>query len=356
MKRLSGIVLIGLLLSACSKEEPPPEPVRPVLFIEVKPQAQENLGRFAGNIAARYESTLGFRVSGRIAQRSVDVGAQVKKGDMLAVLDPTDQQNQVRSTQGDLARVEAQLINAQANARRQQELFDRGVGAQAALDVAVTDLKTTQSSYDQAKAAMQQAKDQLSYSELRADHDAVVTEWKVEAGQVVSAGEQVVTLARPDIKEAVIDLPAQLGEQLPSDVVFTVASQLEPEINTTARVRELEPQAESTTRTRRARLTLADTPAAFRLGTAISVTLSSAIKPRIELPATAVQEADGKTQIWIIDMQNQTVSPRGVNIVSRSNGSVVLDGGVNNGDRVVTAGVNSLKPGQKIKVDKESPR
>jgi RND family efflux transporter MFP subunit len=356
MKRFSGVVLAGLLLSACSKEEPAPEPVRPVLFIEVKPQAQESLGRFAGNIAARYESTLGFRVSGRIAQRSVDVGAQVKKGDMLAVLDPTDQQNQVRSTQGDLARVEAQLINAQANARRQQELFDRGVGAQAALDVAVTDLKTTQSSYDQAKAAMQQAKDQLSYSELRADHDAVVTEWKVEAGQVVSAGEQVVTLARPDIKEAVIDLPAQLSDQLPSDVVFKVASQLEPEINTTATVRELEPQAESTTRTRRARLTLADTPAAFRLGTAISVTLSSAIKPRIELPTTTVQEIDGKTQIWVIDMQNQTVSPRVVTVVSRSDDSVVLAGGVNNGDRVVTAGVNSLKPGQKIKVDKESPR
>jgi RND family efflux transporter MFP subunit len=272
------------------------------------------------------------------------------------VLDPTDQQNQVRSTQGDLARVEAQLINAQANARRQQELFDRGVGAQAALDVAVTDLKTSQSSYDQAKAAVQQAKDQLSYSELRADHDAVVTEWKAEAGQVVSAGEQVVTLARPDIKEAVIDLPSQLGDQLPGDVVFTVASQLEPQINTTATIRELEPQAESSTRTRRARLTLADTPAAFRLGTAISVTLSSTVKPRIEVPATAVQEVDGKAQIWVIDMQSRTVSPRAVTVVSRSNGSVVLADGVNNGDRVVTAGVNSLKPGQKIKVDKESPR
>jgi RND family efflux transporter MFP subunit len=138
--------------------------------------------------------------------------------------------------------------------------------------------------------------------------------------------------------------------------VFTVASQLEPDINTTATVREIEPQAESTTRTRRARLTLADTPAAFRLGTAISVTLSSAIKPRIELPATAVQEVDGKTQIWVIDMQNQTVSPRAVTVVSRSNNSVVLAGGVNTGDRVLTAGVNSLKPGQKIKVDKESPR
>ncbi|HEY0287344.1 MAG TPA: efflux RND transporter periplasmic adaptor subunit [Pseudomonas sp.] len=357
MRRVSGILLIGALLSACGKDEPPPEPVRPVLFVEVQSQSEQTLGRFAGNIASRYESTLGFRVPGRIAQRIVDVGSEVKKGDLLAVLDPTDQQNQVRSTQGELARVEAQLINAQANARRQQELFDRGVGAQAALDIAVTDLKTTQSSYDQAKASLQQAKDQLSYSELRTDHDAVVTQWKVEAGQVVSAGEQVVTLARPEIKEAVIDLPATLVDQLPPGAVFQVASQLEPNISTTATIRELEPQAERTTRTRRARLTLADTPAAFRLGTAISVTVSSAIEPRIELPANALQEANGKTQIWIIDMHNQTVSPRQVEVVSRANDRVLLQpGAVKSGERVVTAGVNSLKPGQKVKVDKESPK
>ncbi|SDH09153.1 efflux RND transporter periplasmic adaptor subunit [Pseudomonas abietaniphila] len=355
MKRLSLMVLSGLMLGACSKEEPPPEPVRPVLYMEVKAQATENLGRFAGNIAARYESTLGFRVSGRIASRSVDVGSEVEKGQLLATLDPTDLQNQLRSSQGDLARVEAQYINAQANARRQQELFDRGVGAQAALDVAVTDLKTTQSSFNQAKASVQQAQDQLSYSELRTDHAAVVTEWKAEAGQVVSAGQQVVTLARPDIKEAVIDLPAPLAEQLPQDVVFKVASQLEPDINTTATLRELEPQAEASTRTRRARLTLADTPAAFRLGTAISVTLSSAIEPRIELPANALQEVDGKTQVWIVDMQNQTVSPHPVNVLSRGDDTLVVSG-VKGGERVVTAGVNSLKPGQKVKVDKDSPR
>ncbi len=355
MKRLSWIVLTGLL-SACSKEEPPPEPIRPVLYVEVKPQAEESLGRFAGNIAARYESTLGFRVGGRIASRSVDVGSEVQKGQLLATLDPTDLQNQLRATQGDLAKVEAQYINAQANARRQQELFDRGVGAQAALDIAVTDLKTTQSSFNQAKASVQQAQDQLSYSELRTDHAAVVTQWKAEAGQVVSAGEQVVTLARPDIKEAVIDLPAALAEQLPRSVEFRVASQLEPEINTSATVRELEPQAESSTRTRRARLTLAQTPAAFRLGTAVSVTLSSAIAPRIELPANVLQEIDGKTQIWVVDMQAQTVSPRPIKIVSRDDDTIVVVGGVKGGERVVTAGVNSLKPGQKVKVDKDSPR
>ena len=353
MKRL-GLLCMALLLGACSEKEKPPEPVRPVLSVTVKALNEESLGRFAGSIQARYESNTGFRVGGRIARRNVDVGAEVQKGTLLATLDPSDQQNQLRSAQGDLARIQAQLINAQANARRQQALFDRGVGAQAQLDVANTDLKTTQASLDQARAAVSQSKDQLSYTELRSDHKAVVTAWNAEAGQVVTAGQQVVTLAQPDIKEAVIDLPDTLVDQLPSDVVFSVAAQLDPSINTTAIIREIEPQAQSATRTRRARLTLSDTPEGFRLGTAISVTLSSAIKPRIELPLTALQEVDGKTRIWVIDTQNKTVNPREVSVVSRGANSVVLAGGVQNGERVVSAGVNSLKPGQSVKLDEDS--
>ncbi|WP_122693198.1 efflux RND transporter periplasmic adaptor subunit [Pseudomonas viridiflava] len=353
MKRL-GLLCMALLLGACSEKETPPEPVRPVLSVTVKALSEESLGRFAGSIQARYESNTGFRVGGRIASRNVDVGAEVQKGTLLATLDPSDQQNQLRSAQGDLARIQAQLINAQANARRQQALFDRGVGAQAQLDVANTDLKTTQASLDQARAAVSQSKDQLSYTELRSDHKAVVTAWNAEAGQVVTAGQQVVTLAQPDIKEAVIDLPDTLVDQLPSDVVFSVAAQLDPSINTTAIIREIEPQAQSATRTRRARLTLSETPDGFRLGTAISVTLSSAIKPRIELPLTALQEADGKTRIWVIDTQNKTVNPRDVSVVSRGDNSVVLAGGVQNGERVVSAGVNSLKPGQSVKLDEDS--
>ncbi|MFO2465999.1 efflux RND transporter periplasmic adaptor subunit [Pseudomonas sp. 15FMM2] len=356
MKHLALILAGSLALLACSKEEPAPEPVRPVLSVEVKSQDQANLGRFAGYIQARYESNLGFRVPGRIARRAVDVGAEVEKGALLAVLDPTDQQNQLRAAQGDLARVQAQWINAQANARRQQELFNRGVGAQAQLDIAQTDLKTTQASLDQARAAVDQARDQLDYAQLHTDHAGIVTAWNAEAGQVVSAGQQVVALARPDIKEAVIDLPANLAERLPPDVVFLVAAQLDPGVHTTATVREIEPQAQSATRTRRARLTLADTPAAFRLGTAISVTLSSAVAPRIELPLSAVQEVDGKSRIWVIDMQNQTVQHRDISVVSRTASHVLLDGGVQPGERVVSAGVNSLKPGQKVKTDEDSPR
>jgi RND family efflux transporter MFP subunit len=350
------LVLTSVMLVACSKKEAPPEPVRPVLSIKVEALGEQNLGRFAGSIQARYESNVGFRVPGRIASRSVDVGAEVEKGALLASLDPTDQRNQLRSAEGDLASIRANLINAQANARRQQSLFDQGVGSQAQLDAALTDLKTTQASLDQAQAAVNQAKDQLNYVELRADHKAVVTAWMAEAGQVVTAGQQVVTLAQPDIKEAVIDLPDTLVDQLPEDVVFQVASQLSPAINTTAIVREIEPQAESATRTRRARLTLTETPAAFRLGTAISVTLSSAIKPQIELPLSALQEVDGKPRIWIIDAQAQTVSPRDVSIVSRTDSTVVVASGVKSGERIVSAGVNSLKPGQKVKADEGSPQ
>ncbi|WP_085639462.1 MULTISPECIES: efflux RND transporter periplasmic adaptor subunit [unclassified Pseudomonas] len=353
MKRL-GLLSVGVLLAACSKSEAPPEPVRPVLSVKVQALSEESLGRFAGNIQARYESNTGFRVGGRIASRNVDVGAEVGKGTLLATLDPSDQQNQLRSAQGDLAKIEAQLINSQANARRQQALFDRGVGAQAQLDIAQTDLKTTQASLDQARAAVSQSKDQLGYTELRSDHKAVVTGWSAEAGQVVTAGQQVVTLAQPDIKEAVIDLPDTLVDQLPKDVVFQVAAQLDPGINTTAVIREIEPQAQSATRTRRARLTLAETPPGFRLGTAISVTLRSAIKPRIELPAAALQEVDGKPRIWVINPQDKTVAPRDVRLLSRTDSTVVLDGGVRNGERVISAGVNSLKPGQTVKFDEDS--
>lgn len=352
MKRVWIVPLTAALLVGCSQEQPP-EPIRPALYVVAQPQLAQNLGRYAGNIEARYESTLGFRVPGRIVRRHYDVGAVVKQGDILANLDPTDQQNNLRAAQGDLAKVQAQLINAKANARRQQELFDRGVGAQAQLDTAQANLKTTQASFQQAVAAVNQAKDQLSYCNLRADHDAVITQWMAEAGQVVSVGQDVVTLARPHIKEAVIDLPGPLAEALPKGTVFRVAGQLDPNVNTYAHVREIAPQADSATRTRRTRLTLDQTPPAFRLGSSVSVTVSSPLAEHFQLPHTAVQETDGRTQVWIIDPATDTVSPHDVTVVQRTDKTVLISGGLQAGDKVVSAGVNSLTPGQKVRLDKE---
>ncbi|MBD1585398.1 efflux RND transporter periplasmic adaptor subunit [Pseudomonas typographi] len=354
MKRL---YLLGLVaLAGCSPQEPAPAPPRPVLTAPVVALDTERFGRFAGNIEARYQSNIGFRISGRIARRLVDVGDEVKQGQLLAVLDPTDQQNRLRASQGDLARMQAQWINAEADARRQQALFDHGVGAQAQLDMAVANLKTATASLDQAKAARSQARDQVDYGDLRADHDAVVNEWRAEAGQVVSAGQVVVVLARPDVKEAVIDLPAALVERLPPGTLFQVEAQLAPQVVSAATLREIEPQADSSTRTRRARLSLAQTPPGFRLGTPIRVSLSSAIAPRLQVPLLALQEQNGKVQVWRVDAASKTVVPQPVQVLERADGAAIVQGGLNAGDRVVTAGLNSLQPGQTVKLDEGNAR
>lgn len=354
MKSVAILLSSCLCLVACT-EEHSEEPVRPVLTLRVTTQDAQQLGRYAGSIQARYETNLGFRVGGRIAQRHVDVGTEVAKDALLATLDPTDQRNQLRVAEGDLAKIQAQLINAQANARRQQQLYERGAGAQAQLDIAQTNLKTTKAALDQASAAFREARDQLGYTELHTDHGGVVTAWQAEAGQTVTAGQPVVTLARPEVKEAVIDLPTTLAEQLPKGLRFHVEAQLDPSTNTSASLRELEPQADAATRTRRARLTLAEAPIGFRLGTAISVSLSSAVAPRVELPVSAVQEADGQSRVWVVDEQQQTVSPREVKVLERNDDRVALASGVQAGERVVSAGVHSLKPGQKVKLDEVGP-
>lgn len=349
MNRAIPFALLAALLSGCAEDEKP-EPIRPVLYTEVQQQNQQILGRFAGTIEARVQSTLGFRVGGRVARRLVDAGAEVKAGTTLAALDPTDQQNALRASEGDQARAEAQWINAQANARRQQQLFDRGVGAKANLEQAQTELSNARSNREQAEAATRQARDRLDYGTLKSDFDAVVTAWHVEAGQVVGAGQEVVTLARPDVREAVFDLPVELADGLDDQVQFNVASQLDPSIATRGRLRELAPRADAATRTRRARLTLEDTPPGLRLGTAVAISLTRAQKPRSLLPAAAVQEVDGQSRVWVIDTQAKTVHPRSVQVVGRDGEQISVEG-LSAGDKVVSAGLSELKDGQQIRID-----
>ncbi|MFU6374237.1 efflux RND transporter periplasmic adaptor subunit [Metapseudomonas otitidis] len=341
-------------LAGCSQETDEAPAPRPVLYVTVRSDDVHQVGRFAGSIQARYETTLGFRTNGRIAARTLNVGDSVETGTLLATLDPTDQQNALLSAQGDASRAEAEWIDAQADERRQAELLARGVGAQANLDRARTRLKTSRATLEQANSAVRRAQDQLGYTELRSDIAGVITQWHAEAGQVVQAGQEVVTLVRPDVKEAVVDLPDELVQRLPADARFEVSAQLDPQARTTGTVRELAPQADATTRTRRLRLSLDEAPPSFHLGSTVSVLLSSPVAPRTHLPATALigdTRATGPAQVWVLDPQARQVHRRTVEVLHNQDGKVTVGSGLADGERVVSAGVNSLKEGQEVKMD-----
>jgi len=353
---LFPVLALAVVLAGCGKEKPQPPAPRPVLYTEVNTQAQTDVGRFAGSIQARYETTVGFRTNGRIASRTVNVGDKVSQGTLLATLDPSDQQNQLRAREGEMASANAQWLDAQANARRQQELFDRGVGAKASLDDAQTRLKTARATLDQQTASVQQAKDQVTYTRLLSDFDGVVTAWHAEIGQVVAAGQEVLTLARPDVREAVFDLPDELVAGLPAEAHFTVSSQLQSEVKTGARIREMAPQADAATRSRRVRLALEQMPEELRLGTTVNVELSNPVAAHSRLPATALIDEEGAARhVWVIvpgtEPDSLTVQRREVQVLETQGDQVLIGSGLQDGERVVQAGVNSLKEGQVVKLD-----
>ncbi|NGM33066.1 efflux RND transporter periplasmic adaptor subunit [Methylobacterium sp. DB0501] len=347
-----ALALLALLaVAGCQekKAEAPP-PVRPVLTTTVEIRTAETFGPFAGTVEPRYQTQAGFRVPGRMVARDVYVGDLVPKGARLAALDPTVLQFAVTRARADVSDVDAQLANASAVETRQRTLFEGGNVTQAALDAAVASRDTAAARLAQAKAALQKATDELGYATLKADVDGVVTAWNAEIGQVVSAGQAVVTLARPDIREAVVDIPDGLMAGIRAGTAFTVTLQAAPTITAKGKVREIGPLADPATRTRRVRMTLVDPPEAFRLGTTVTVALERATPPRITLPATALLDAENRTTIWVVAPDGKSVSRRDVAVVARDDDTVTLSGGVTAGETVVVAGVHSLEDGQPVRL------
>ena len=274
-----------------------------------------------------------------------------RKAPLLAALDPISLELAVRSALAAVANAQAQLVNASANETRQRTLFEQNNTAQAQLDSARMGMETAEAAVTQAQASLNKAQEQLGYAQLRADFDGVVTAVDAEVGQVVSPGQKVVTLARPDVREAVVDVPDELATSLADSARFEVASELNPSAKASGSVREIAPQADAATRTRRLRLTLDNAPETFRLGAVVRATLESGATPHIELPASAVLDADGKTSVWIVDPAANTVSaPPDCDCCQPSGGSVEVAEGLAPGSRVVTAGVHSLTSGQLVRV------
>ncbi|MBZ6079037.1 efflux RND transporter periplasmic adaptor subunit [Microvirga puerhi] len=349
---LTALGSVGLL-AACQDQQHAKAPApRPALSLAVTSQAVQTVG-FAGTVEPRYRSDLGFRVLGRIISRDVNVGDVVRKGQRLATLDPVAYQLAVRSAQADLASATARLENAAATEARQRTLLQQNIANQAQYDAAREARETAEAGVTSAKANLDKSEEQFGYTELRADFDGVVTATAAELGQVVQPGQTVVTVARPDIREAVVDLPDSIARELKPGDRLDIALQLDPSVQATGSVREIAPQADPTTRTLRVRITLANPPESFRLGTTITATVRTQAAPGIELPVSALLERDGRTMVWIVDPALRTVSTRDVTVVARDGSAVRVLDGIAPGTRVVTAGVHSLTPDQTVKIADE---
>lgn len=346
------LLIVSAIVAGCSEQQSPPEePVRPVLSIVLEPQPRLQ-SSFAGTIQPDVSAELSFRVLGRIVARDVEVGDIVTHNQVLASLDPSTLQLQVQAARADVTSAQAQLANASASEERQRALLESNSTSQAAYDAARQALDSATANLQAAEAALSKAEEQLSYAQLTSDFDGVVTATGGEVGQIVSPGQMVVTVAKADARQAVIDIPTEQAVLLSKDDNFQVVLQSAPSISTEARVREIAPQADSATRTRRVKLEVG--PGAspnFRLGSTITALRQDGGQPPILLPATAILRKDGKTSVWAVDPASSTVALKDVEIADISPALVLLRSGANAGDRIVTAGVNSLKPGQQVKLN-----
>ncbi|MBR0555101.1 efflux RND transporter periplasmic adaptor subunit [Ciceribacter sp. L1K23] len=353
--KLVLVLLAGTALSACQDEEQKAatEP-RPVLSVVAIAEPAVKLA-LPGIVEARIETEFGFRILGRVVARNVQTGDLVKKGDVLAAIDPLALELAVKSAQSDLANSEAQLANAITTEERQKTLFERQSGAKAAYETAQLERKTAEAAVAKAKANLAKANEQLGYAQLVAEFDGVVTSTSAEIGQVVSPGQTIATVARPEERDAVIDAPETAGKLLQPGSVFDVSLQLDPSVRARGIVREIAPEADAATRTFRTRLTLVEPPEVMRLGSVVTATATNGGEPAIRLPASAIRTDGAAHSVWIVDVSAAKVALRPVTIDGdpSAGGPVTILSGVEPGDRIVTAGVNTLEEGQSIRVDQE---
>ena len=350
MIRIGATVAVAaalLLLAGCKQAEQPAA-IRPVLTMVVTPVTVETFGPFASSVEARYQTQLGFQLAGRMVARDVYVGDVVHTGQRLAALDPTVTQFALPRAQADVADAKAQLANAVGVEERQRTLASGGNAPQATLDNAIASRDTAKARLDQAQAALQAAQDQIGYTELRAQFDGVITAWTAEIGQYVGNGAAVVTVARPDIREAVVDIPDELIAGVHPQMAFSVRLQADPAVTATALVREIAPLADPATRSHRVRLTLQSPSAAFRIGTTIAVAVDRPIAPRITVPAQAILAQDRKSFVWLLAQDGASVVRRAVTLDGETGDQVRVLSGLAAGDTIVTAGVHSLVDGQAV--------
>jgi RND family efflux transporter MFP subunit len=337
------------LLSACKDHADAPVERSALVHTElVQPRNGQATVTLTGEVQARYSADLSFRVSGRVLARLVDVGAHVEAGDLLARLDPAEQQADFDAATAGVAAATAQLRVAQATFDRQSSLLSNGFTTRVARDQAQEQLRTAQSALESAKAELARAHEALGDTELHARAAGVITARSLELGQVVQAAQSVFTLAQDGERDAVFDVPESMLFDDVEHGRVSLALVSDAGRTATGYVRQISPAVDPKTSTVRVKVAIQNPPPAMTLGSAIAGT--AGIKPAaaITLPWTALTAVGSKPAVWIVDPTTSTASLKPVTIGAYEAGSVMIKQGLEPGDRVVIDGGKLLSSGQPV--------
>ncbi|HQS99373.1 MAG: efflux transporter periplasmic adaptor subunit [Hydrogenophilales bacterium 16-64-46] len=353
MNALIKPALLCFLLAACGSDPPPPvADVRAVRAERVSLATTTDDVRYPGEIRARHETDLAFRVAGRVNSRAVDAGSVVRSGQLVATLDADDYALVARAARSQLAAAEAEARLAEADLQRFSELRAKNFIAEAELDRrrAAAEASLAQVRALRADAARQG--NQATYARLTAPAAGVVTAVLVEAGQVVAAGQPVVRLALAGEREVRIDVPENALDALRRAPALKVRLWSSPDRVYAARLRELAPMADPATRTYAARVALIDADAAVRLGMTATVEQETAAAAVLAVAASALFKINGRPQVWVVDPASGAVAARAVELGALTGERVTVRAGLAAGEWVVTAGVHKLAPGQRVRLVK----
>jgi len=349
--RLAALALVVALGGAgCARQETPPVPVRPVTLAQVATGTTGDVAVFAGEIKPRHESDVGFRIGGKVIARTVDVGARVTRGQVLARLDPADVGLQADAQSAAVTAAETEYRYAQAEYDRYATLLKQKFISESALDQKKNVLDTNRAKFDQARAQLAVTRNQAGYATLVANDDGVVTAVSVEAGQVVAAGQPVFRIAREDEREAAISVPENRIGEVRNAGQLGVVLWANPRKIYPARVREIAPAVDPVTRTFAVRATILERDPALQWGMTANVVVSSAEPAGAALlPLTSIYRKDGGPAVWVYDAAARTVALRPVTVGQYREDGVLVTGGVANGEWIVAAGVHKLREGETVR-------
>jgi membrane fusion protein, multidrug efflux system len=309
--------------------------------------------RVTGIVAAAESRDIAFRVGGTVVKRDVQTGDLVHAGQILARLGTAELQANITAAEADVASAKASLDLAQSDLKRQKSLLDKGFTTRSAFEQATKTVSVAEASLKIAESQLQIARDNLSYAELKAGADGIVTSTNVEVGQVVQAGQTVITLAAGDKKQAVFDVSEAIlaSASMAEPKIFLAA---DPSITTKAKIAEVSPTVNRLTGTVRIKADLIDPPARMSLGAAVTGEGTSKPVHGFILPYEALSRYGDKPAVWIINESNGTVQPRSIELLAFNGPNMVVRGELKDGDLVVTGGTSFLSPGLKVSFTEEN--